>query len=185
MYGLVNKAVRDLVVSQFGEETWQTIRTKAGVDNTFVGMSQYSDDVTYKLVGAASEVSGLTPAEVLEAFGRHWVLFTAAEGYGHILDMAGDTFVEFLQNMDDLHARIRLSMPDLSPPHLTCSDVCEESMRLHYHSHRDGLAPMVVGLLKGLGERFETQVEITHERSKALEAELDHDVFLIHFVDAS
>lgn len=32
MYGLVNKAIQDLVVREFGESTWQEIATAAGFD---------------------------------------------------------------------------------------------------------------------------------------------------------
>ena len=32
MYGLVNRAVEDLVCTNFGEETWEKIKEKAGVD---------------------------------------------------------------------------------------------------------------------------------------------------------
>ena len=77
MYGLVNKAVVDLVVNKFGEDTWVAIKKKAGVDHDlFVSMDAYPDDITYRLVGAASEVLGIPPAAVLEAFGEWWVLYT-------------------------------------------------------------------------------------------------------------
>ncbi len=96
MYGLVNKAVVDLVVSKFGEEKWQAIKKKAEVDvDVFVSMDAYPDDLTYRLVGAASEVLKLAPEQVLEAFGQHWVLYTAAEGYGPMLDASGKTLKEF------------------------------------------------------------------------------------------
>ena len=32
MYGLVNKAVEDLVVTNFGEDKWEAIKLQAGVD---------------------------------------------------------------------------------------------------------------------------------------------------------
>ena len=58
MYGLVNKAVVDLVVSKFGEDTWNAIKKKAEVDiDVFVSMDGYPDELTYKLVGAASDTA--------------------------------------------------------------------------------------------------------------------------------
>src|SRR5215218_5594687 len=114
MYGLVNKAVVDLVVNKFGEDTWVKIKNKAGVDHDlFVSMDAYPDDITYRLVGAASEVLGIPPAAVLEAFGEWWVLYTAQEGYGPMLDASGKTLREFLENLDALHARVALTMPAL------------------------------------------------------------------------
>ena len=183
MYGLVNKAVQDLVVTQFGQEEWEAIMDKAGVRvDSFLCMKAYPDEITYSLVAAASEILNLTPAQVLEAFGEHWIVYTAQEGYGDLLEMAGGSLVEFLQHLDALHARVGLSFPELRPPSFRCSDVTDNSVRLHYESERQGLAPMVVGLLKGLGKRFNTTVDVSWEEST--DGGRTHDVFLIRFEEA-
>lgn len=180
MYGLVNKAVQDLVCSQFGEETWEAIKRRAGVDaDVFVSMESYPDEVTYNLVGAASEVLGSPPADVLKAFGEYWVLYTAREGYGDVLKMAGSTFPAFVQNLDSLHARVGTSFPELRPPSFRCTEVESGSMRLHYYSSRDGLSPMVVGLLHGLGKMFNTELDVVHAVRRGEGA--DHDEFTIRW----
>ena len=57
MYGLVNIAIRDMVIEGYGVKTWDAIRRKAGVEvDNFVSMQNYPDEVTYKLVGAGSAV---------------------------------------------------------------------------------------------------------------------------------
>lgn len=181
MYGLVNKAVEDLVTSKFGQDSWDQIRRKAGLQNEggFVRMNAYPDAVTYDLVAAASEVLGLTGEQVLEAFGEHWTVYTAQEGYGPMLDLAGSSLIEFLENLDQLHARVGMSFPQLRPPSFSVTDVTADSARLHYTSERVGLAPLVVGLLRGLGKRFGQRVEITHDRRRGVDS--DHDEFLITF----
>lgn len=180
MYGLVNKAVQDLVVTQYGEDRWDAIKRKAGVDvESFVSMSPYPDEITYKLVGAATEVLGLPAAQILEAFGEYWTLYSAKQGYGELLKMSGNTLVEFLGNLDNLHARVGLSFPELKPPSFRCSDVNGGSLLLHYYSERKGLTPFVVGLLKGLGKMFHTDVRVTIEQTR--EAGHDHDVFRIEY----
>jgi len=179
MYGLVNKAVVDLVTTKFGAEAWAKIKQKADVDvDVFVSMDGYDDAITYRLVGAASEVLGLKPEQVLEAFGEWWVLYTAAEGYGSLLDAAGSTLGEFLANLDALHARVALTMPALRPPRFRLANVDNNTMTLEYFSTRQGLAPMVVGLLKGLAIRFKTSVEITHAAREG------HDEFTIRTLAA-
>ena len=180
MYGLVNKAVVDLVVSKFGQDTWNAIKKKAEVDvDVFVSMDGYPDDLTYRLVGAASEVLKIPPEAVLEAFGEHWVLYTAAEGYGPMLDASGNTLREFLENLDALHARVALTMPALKPPRFRLVPVDNTTMLLEYHSTRQGLAPMVVGLLKGLSIRFNTPIDVSHVRREA------HDEFTIRTTQPS
>ncbi|MBN3894898.1 MAG: heme NO-binding domain-containing protein [Nostoc sp. NOS(2021)] len=178
MYGLVNKAIQDMVCSRFGEETWKEIKHKAEVDiDVFLSMEGYPDDMTHKLVKAASVILGLSPREIMQAFGEFWVQYTAQEGYGEMMDMNGDTLPEFLENLDNLHARVGVSFPKLQPPSFECTDMEENSLSLHYHSDREGLTPMVIGLVKGLGTRFDTEVHITQTQSRDEGAE--HDEFLV------
>lgn len=179
MYGLVNKAIEGLVCDHYGEETWDMIKEKANVDiDAFISMDSYDDEVSYKLVKAASEILGQPPEQVLEVFGEYWVLYTAKEGYGEMLKMAGDNLVTFLSNLDNLHTRIGLSFPQLQPPSIKCTDVQADSLRLHYYSTRPGLAPMVIGLVKGLGKRFNEEIDITQTMNRDQGA--DHDEFFIH-----
>ena len=107
-------------------------------------------------MGAASEVLGLSAEEVLKAFGEHWVLYTGKEGYGEMLKMAGNTLPTFLQNVDNLHTRVGHLFPGMTPPSFRCTDIRENSLRLHYYSTRPGLAPMVIGLVNGLAVMFKS-----------------------------
>ncbi|MEH2458217.1 heme NO-binding domain-containing protein [Nostoc sp.] len=178
MYGLVNKAIQDMVCSRFGEDTWKEIKHKAEVDvDVFLSMEGYPDDMTHKLVKAASVVLSLSPREIMQAFGEFWVQYTAQEGYGEMMDMSGDTLPEFLENLDNLHARVGVSFPKLQPPSFECTDMEENSLSLHYRSDREGLTPMILGLVKGLGNRFDTEVDITQTQSRDDGAE--HDEFLV------
>jgi len=60
MYGMVNKAVEDMVCMQLGESVWEEIKSCAGVDiDVFMSNEAYSDEMTFQLVGAASEVQKL------------------------------------------------------------------------------------------------------------------------------
>ena len=96
-----------------------------------------------------------------------------------MLAMSGDNLCEFLQNLDNLHARVGVIFPQLQPPSFDCTDVESESLHLHYHSCREGLSPMVVGLIKGLGTRFNTEVEVSQTQSRAEGG--DRDRFLIKY----
>jgi hypothetical protein len=178
MYGMINKAIHELVTSRFGEEKWNEICRKAGVgDAAFVNMEKYPDETTYKLVGAASEVLDTPAADILEAFGEYWTVYSAEKGFGHMLDFAGDNLVDFLRNLDNMHTRIALTFTKLEPPSFKVTELGDGSLRLHYHSKRPGLAPLVIGMIKGLGKRFSTPVAIRLDRSRA--DGHDHDEFVV------
>jgi hypothetical protein len=164
MNGMVNKAVQELITHEFGESRWLQIRQMAGVeDEIFVSTEPYPDEITYRLVAAASEVLGLPSARILEQLGRWWVLQTAQQGYGHLMKAAGRTLADFLVNLPNFHTRIEMMYPGLRPPEFECTDILPGSLKLHYRSHRKGLAPFVTGMLQGLGEMFATAVQISAE----------------------
>ena len=167
MYGLINQGVHDLAVQIGGEDLWREIKTIAGVDlEAFVGMDTYPDEITYRLVEAASGAMGISPAEVLRAFGKHWILYTGRRGYGAIFDT--------------MHARLSLSMPEMRPPSFVCEQLSDHEIRLEYWSERAGLAPMVVGLLDGLGEMYGVAVSVDQTVDSTQGA--DHDEFVIRYV---
>jgi len=181
MYGLVNQALEDFVKQGFGDAAWNRVRDGAGISlDMFVSMDSYPDEVTYKLVGAATEVLGLNTAQILEAFGEHWVLYTAQAGYGEMLAMFGSDLRAFLLNLDNLHSHVAMTFPDLRPPSFKVEPVDgSDSLLLHYRSQRAGLAPMVIGLLKGLGKRFSQDISIAQTAHRGPD---DHDVFRIDYV---
>jgi hypothetical protein len=180
MYGMINKAVRGLVLDVAGEEAWTRIRQAAGVpDDDFISMEGYDDCVTYRLVAAVSEELSMPPEEVLEAFGKYWLQYTGDEGYGALMESAGSTLPEFLSNLDLLHSRVKLTFSNLVPPRFSVDEQGEGHLILHYYSEREGLEPLVVGLLKGLAERFGQSIEIEGFK------ESDHAAFHVRYAPLS
>jgi hypothetical protein len=167
MYGLVNQAVQDFVTQRFGIDTWHRVRDKASVkDPEFLPLEQYPDEITFAMVGATCEATGRDAATLVEEIGVFWVAFTGQRGYGALLDQLGSTFPEALGSLDAMHVRVALMMPNLKPPSFRVRDVGDRRLTLDYISHRQGLAPMVVGLVKGLAQKYglEPKVRLTQPR---------------------
>jgi hypothetical protein len=161
MYGIVNRAIEELIVEKFGEAKWEIVKEKAGFKSEgFMTLKPYPDALTFQLVTAASEVLSIPTNDLLEAFGEYWILYTAERGYGEMLSLAGDTFPAFLKNLNMLHGRVSNLMPELAPPQFECRNEKENSIELIYRSHRSGMIPMLFGLIRGLGKRFEKEVII-------------------------
>lgn len=162
MYGMVNRAVEDLVVSSAGLEVWEEVKRSAGLQlSGFIDSAQYDDDVTYKLVEAASAVLGQSPEQILHAFGRHWILFTGKEGWASLFDLGGDNMIDFINGLDSMHARVHIVIPEAQMPEFSVV-AHDDYLELNYRSHRMGLAPMVLGLLDGLAEQFNEQWHVEH-----------------------
>lgn len=176
MYGLVNGAIRDMITRHHGAAAWTRIRHRAGVElDEFVPMSPYPDAITYGLVGAASEELGVSAREVLEAFGEHWILYSAAEGYGGLLDRTGRDFVGFLRGLGAMHVRVMATMPELEPPRIEVISFDADRCLVSYDSDRESLEPFVRGLLRGLGHRFGLEVRVDDAPSETSRAR-----FVVH-----
>lgn len=179
---MVNKAVEEMVLMHYDSATWEAIRELSGIEvEVFISNDGYPDAMTYELVAAASKVLDIPADQVLEAFGEHWVLVTAQEGYGELMRGGGHTLAEFLRNLPGFHARVSLLFPDLKPPSFRVSDLASNSLHLHYASHRAGLQPFIVGLIRGLGKYFATPVDVTMIASRQDGA--DHDTFRVEWPD--
>lgn len=169
MLGMVNQAVEDMALSLGGEPLWRRIAEGAGLDPElgFGRMEQYPDELTMNLVASASRVLEISPERVLEEFGKHWILYTAENGYGHLLRGAGTDLPTFLGSLNLLHGKVETLMPSTRCPRFQTQTTGPHSLRLTYQSHRAGLAPLVAGLLVGLGERFGTPVRIHRNEATA------------------
>jgi predicted hydrocarbon binding protein len=177
MYGLVNAAFRELVISRHGSNRWEEIRQKIGIDSDeFARMEPYPDALTYQMVKCGADVIGVTQEELLAAFGEFWVAYTDRE-YRALFEFAGDSLADFLLGLDELHERVGRNFPKLKPPSFRFDVIDRNTMRMHYLTSRAGLCPFVGGLLRGLSSRFQTPLDVTDLECR--ERGADHCVYLL------
>jgi hypothetical protein len=164
MYGLINAALRELIVTHHGVDAWDRIAALAAPDvPRFDKMAPYPDELTYRIVEVAHRVTGVEVDTLIDQLGELWVKYTDAQGYGSLFDIAGDSLPDFLLSLDTVHARVGRSFPGLKPPSFRFDRVGERVLRMHYLSTRSGLCPMIFGLMRGLSLRFATEVEVVEE----------------------
>jgi len=179
MYGIVNKGIRDMVINNQGQIVWEEIKNQAGCDIIFfTNTYPYDDSITYDLVEATSKVLNISTDEVLVSFGEYWINHTVHEGYGSLLKLAGNSFYEILSNLDDLHIRVGHTFINQNPPSFICKEINDHTLLLEYHSSRERLSPLIIGMLQGLGAFFNNRVEIKHLIKRE---EKGHDEFSIKY----
>ena len=178
MNGLINRAVEQFVVSMKGEAGWRGVCADAGIQaDGFVSMQSYDDELTYRLVDAASKRLALPPVQVLQAIGKLWITYIFKEGYGDVITATGTNLREFLTNLNEMHCRIEIVFTKMRAPQFRIEDVSDTEFRLCYASERSGLAPMVIGIVDALAQHFGQSVEIIQVYAKT---EIDsEDIFLI------
>lgn len=182
MYGLVKQGFEHMVCERYGENAWSRIKEDANVDiEMFIGMHVYPDEIAFALFDSAATVLQVPRADLLRTFGAYWLSFTARAGHNHLLDMAGSDLAEFLKNLDTVHSVLVEGFPEMKAPTFTYDQVSETEFDLHYHSERRGLAPMVVGLVDALAQRFGHVIEITHQQVR--DDVHDHDILRIRTLE--
>lgn len=165
MYGMIHRAIRDMVKTRAGAAAWQDIEAETGAGPAeMIGVLVYDDAITMKLLSAAAERLNLSIPELLEQFGRHWIEYTEQKQFGRILDLAGSDLVSVLKNLDRLHAAVLAAMPSARAPSFTVTEVQDNSVILKYRSQRKGLEPLIKGLLLGLLNRFQLHGEVQQIR---------------------
>jgi hypothetical protein len=165
MYGLLNAALKEFVVTTYGSASWQSIvdAVAPGIEN-FNKMAPYPDELTVGLVVKASAVSGTDVDTLLDQFGEFWVRYTDEQGYGPLFEIAGDSLPDFLLSLNALHTRVARSFPKLRPPSFQFDRLESGRLRMHYLSERQNLCPMIPGILRGLAQRFHTQILVVEDR---------------------
>lgn len=180
MYGIVNKALEELAISNYGIDVWENIKRRAGVDiDFFISNEPYDDEITYNLAQAASDELGISVNEVLIAFGEWWILYTGRKQYGYLMETGGASFQKFMIHLPMFHNRIMMIYPKISPPEFQVTDIKENSLNLHYFSKRIGLKYFVYGLISGLGKFYQTpvKIELIQDRDKGDE----HEIYYIEW----
>lgn len=160
MYGMVNQAIRGMVVENFGVDRWRSICEEAGAPEEFISMDSYDDAITYNLVAAAEGQLETPAAQILRGFGVYWVEKVALVHYADLMNASGVTFLDFVKNLDHMHQRIRVSFPDYNPPSFRVKATGEGRLQVDYYSERPGLLPFVEGLFAGLATHFKVELLI-------------------------
>lgn len=181
MYGMIHKAVRDMVQTSFGDDIWTRIQNSAAMeDDHFLSLRNYEDELVYRLVGAASEELQLDAGDLLVEFGRHWVLITMTDHYDQMIRSYGKNARDLLGNLNMMHTHIRTTFLHYKPPHFDLEAVNDNTTRFHYRSVRAGLTPFVSGLLKGIAELYAEDIDVLNIEHLPVE-EGEHTVFTLRW----
>ncbi|MFP3941998.1 MAG: heme NO-binding domain-containing protein [Thermoanaerobaculia bacterium] len=162
MHGFILTRLEHFVTETFGAGAWEQIREKAGKPGrVYVNLLEYSDEEVQALVAAASEVAGLSPAEVLEAYGKS-LGPELVRIYRPLLSDGWRT-LEVLENTEDtIHEVVRRRNRRAAPPFLSTRRSGPQEVTLVYNSPRK-MCALARGIALGLAEHFEERVEVAED----------------------
>ena len=178
MHGTINCGLQVYVCEIFGPDIWEETCSVAGLSGFgFETMLNYDDALTERLVNALTCVLGRERADLLEDFGTFVVSEERLEPVRKLLRLGGESYVEFLQSLEDVHDRAKIALPDLDVPRFELESHSDGRFTLHYRFEKQGFGAVFLGLLRGMADDYGALILIDHVAETL--NEWDRDLFEI------
>jgi hypothetical protein len=176
MKGVVFNLFEQLVVRDFGEDTWDTLLDESGLDGVYTSLGSYPDEDLTKLVSAAADTLAMPADDVVLWLGRNALPLFA--GYYPKLFEPHDSTRSFVLTLNDIiHPEVRKLYPGADVPEFDF-DIRKGVLVMGYRSPRK-LCSFAEGLLLGAADHFGEHVTI--EQSSCMKRGDDQCVIEIAF----
>lgn len=161
MHGLIFAELQKYAETMHGKGTWDALLKKAGLAaKPYLSVKEYPDAEAVALVVAASSMTGLSAAEVLEAFGE-FIAPDLMKMYGHLLRPEWKT-IDVIDNTEaTVHSVVRVKNPGAKPPQLKTVRHGANEVVVFYTSPRQ-MCALAIGIGKGLAKHFNENIVIQH-----------------------
>lgn len=161
MYGMIHRAMRQMVQEQLGEEAWLALEQKLDIGPMELLTGKvYEDELTMEIISEAAARLNLAVDQCLVEFGKHWIRYAAQGSLSAVMNFTGQNLATFVSNLDRLHLAVGAAMPDAQLPAFATLESQPGHLVVEYRSNRIGMEPFVMGLLEGLMNRFHTHGKI-------------------------
>jgi hypothetical protein len=159
MHGIILTELQKFVTQNHGAETWNGILGRAGLRNTiYLPSATYPDSDVIGIVNAASQVSGVPPADLLESFGAALVP-GLVQVYGRLVKPRWRALDLIEHTEETMHSVVRRQNPGAEPPRLRCVRVSPEEVVVTYASQRK-LCAVAKGIIRGIAAHFQERILI-------------------------
>ncbi|MCG8393486.1 MAG: heme NO-binding domain-containing protein [Pseudomonadales bacterium] len=153
MHGVIVSNFKRYLDEFIGTDAWGEVIAGAGLEGkTYLPVALYPDEEMEALLKAAEGATGLRRDDLLADFGE-WVMGPLIDMYQAMIPPGWDAMT-FLVNMQQIHERIlRLKDPAARAPNILVHKRGEDTLEIHYYSHRN-MAAMILGAVKGVAAYF-------------------------------
>ncbi|MGI1662723.1 heme NO-binding domain-containing protein [Palleronia sp. KMU-117] len=163
MYGLVNRALQRFLCDTYGAGAWHDIARATGLRlDDFEPLLTYPEELTMKILAAASERLRQSTDDLLEDLGTYLVSHPTYEASRRLLRFGGGSFVDFVHSLDDLPDRARLALPDLVFPRLAVEARSARGFLLTVGPGMQGFSHVLTGVLRGMADDYGALALIEH-----------------------
>jgi len=160
MKGIIFNLLEEAVTRDFGANMWDDLLKAAGLDGVYTSLGNYADEDIYKIVAVASTALSISPAEVLQWFGRS-AIPVFVERYPAFFDRHTTT-ANFLITLDNLvHPEVNKLYPAAETPHFEFFQEDDKTLQVRYYSHRK-LCALAEGFMHGTAAHYKEHLHLEH-----------------------
>ncbi|GMT21494.1 hypothetical protein PFISCL1PPCAC_12791, partial [Pristionchus fissidentatus] len=164
-FGFVHESIRQLMLRKYGEVLWSSVVTRSGFEagKENIVNHYYKDSDTYLLVDSVSVITKMTREQVWEMYGGFLIEYTMEMGWDELVRSMSPNLKGFLDNLDSLHYFIDhvVYKANLRGPSFRCEENQDGTITLHYFTGRQGLYPIVRGVIREVARRvFDIDVSL-------------------------
>lgn len=164
MKGIIFNMLEDFLKERLGEERFEELIESCSLitREPFVGPGSYPDEDLLAIVDRAVEVTGMTKAEALRAFGR-FCIGKLARKYPPFFDKHNNAKA-FLKTINAVHnIEVKKLYAGAKPPEFIMEDSSPDRLTMRYMSERK-LCPLVEGLIEGVAEHYGAPIRFRQRR---------------------
>jgi hypothetical protein len=153
MKGIVFNLLEEVVRAEYGEDTWDTLLDKAGLDGAYTSLGGYPDTDMLQLVAAASAALNVPPVAVVKWFGVKAIPLLRARYPDYFVGHKDTrTFLMTLNSI--IHPEVRKVYPGADVPVFEIETMVDErTMLMGYRSARQ-LCSLAEGFIEGSAAEF-------------------------------
>jgi Haem-NO-binding len=157
MKGMIFNVIEDVVAIEWGPSVWDRLLSNAGLDGAYTSLGCYPDEQLFRLVDAASDLTGDSPASLLERIGRVAIPLLH-ERFPKFFDQASNARSFILSLNTIIHPEVRKLYSGAACPHFHFVET-ENSVTLRYNSPRK-LCHLVLGFVAGLADYYNETIAV-------------------------
>jgi hypothetical protein len=163
MHGIIHLELQKFVTQRYGEQAWHALAEKAELGELiFTPLQAYPDELMFRLVRVAVDLTRTPAEQILEAFGEYLVNGYLAL-YGNLLKREWRTLDVIEHTEETIHRVVRMRQPGAEPPLLRAERRAPDEVVLFYDSPRR-LCAVARGIGRGIANHFGETIVIDERK---------------------
>jgi hypothetical protein len=160
--GVIFNLLEDVVRRERGEDAWDVLLERTGLEGAYTSLGSYSDEQLTQLLVAASAEFAISEDAVLRWFGRK-AMPLLAERYPSFFHTQPATGAFLLTLNHIIHPEVRKLYPGAEVPQFDFDSSEPEVLRIGYRSHRR-LCALAHGFIEGAADVYHEHVTVHQPR---------------------